>query len=96
LTEFINGSIIQLTNYYVERWGNWAYLLALGLMFPIIPFSELISTIILFPPVFIFIFWRYEGVIPRWFIGLWVLCVASQYIFGSLSLKEESETYDTN
>ncbi len=83
-------------SYAFEWWGNWAYLLLLGLIFPIIPFSGLISSIVLFPPIFIFIFWRYEGVIPWWFIGLSVLCFISQYILSFLIFKETSEVYDTN
>ena len=88
--------LILTIHYAFEWWGNWAYLLALGIFLPLIPFTGLLSNIILFPPIFIFIFWRYEQSFPWWIIGLWALCFASQYIFGFLISKEESEIYDTN
>ncbi|MFA5459915.1 MAG: hypothetical protein WC283_01040 [Candidatus Paceibacterota bacterium] len=78
--------------YAFEWWGNWAYLLVLGLIFPIIPFSELFSSIVLFPPIFILIFWLYEGALPWWFIGLSALCIASQYILSYLTLKFFEDT----
>jgi hypothetical protein len=87
---FVISLFVMAMSYAFEWWGNWAYLLILGLIFPIIPFSELLSSVVLFPPIFIVIFWFYEGTFPWMFIGLSVLCIVSQYVLAYLDFKGES------